>query len=106
MPSITRLWLPISACIGFVIFVYLASVPFIDHIKAVLFAHPRAAIINHILVDAPKQNVWADLSENEALELRSFLFSRPDLNLTEFSKATRFGFSSKLKSLRLTDFQL
>ena len=39
---------------------------------------------------APKQNVWAELSNSEAEDVLTFLFLRPELNLTDASKANRW----------------
>jgi primary-amine oxidase len=38
---------------------------------------------------APKLNVWADLSTEEAEDVVNFLFKKSDLNLTQSSLATR-----------------
>jgi hypothetical protein len=88
MASINRYWLQVSAFIAFVFFVITAFVPFVSRVQSTLLPSiaPNAGPFK-----ASKLNVWADLSREEAQELTKFLFSKPELNLTEASKANRSG---------------
>lgn len=87
MPSSSRLWLKISAFIAFVLFVTAASSPFIKHVKiSIIPSH----VSNKPSFQAPKENVWSDLSQSEANSIVNFLLSSSALNLTDTAKATRF----------------
>jgi hypothetical protein len=65
--------------------VFLAGVPFFEHVKVALFA-PR--VIHNHYINSPRENVWTDLRIDEVASLSKYLFSRPELNLTKTSKAT------------------
>jgi len=87
MTSFSKYSLHISALIAFVLFVFAAILPFISRVQITVLPPnvPNAGSFH-----SRKQNVWADLSGDEARELTKFLFSKPELNLTESSKATEF----------------
>jgi hypothetical protein len=87
MHSSRSLWLPLSACAAFLFFVYFAAAPIINQTKSVLFS-PLEPYDD--LIKSQKKNVWADLSPDEAREVKEFvLSSSSSLNLTENSKASR-----------------
>lgn len=86
MPPTTKYWLQISAFIAFVLLVIATYFPFISRVQIHVFP-PK--VPNAGLFHASKQNVWADLSREEAQDLTKFLFSASELNLTESSNATR-----------------
>jgi hypothetical protein len=87
MPSSARYLIPGSACIAFFLFLFLAAIPFIEHVKISLLGPSN--LISSNAIHSLKQNVWADLSQDEAVDLTKFLYSRAELNLTDASKATR-----------------
>jgi len=79
-------WVLASAAIAFVFFVITPTLPFIKRVRTSLApsrGHETGAF------RAPKLNVWADLSTEEAEDVVNFLFKKLDLNLTESSLATR-----------------
>jgi hypothetical protein len=87
MFSITKHWLHVSALIAFIFFALVGFHPFINRFKT---ASLPPTVSNTESFQASKRNVWADLSKNEALDLKSYLFSKKELNLTKASEATRF----------------
>jgi primary-amine oxidase len=93
MASFAKSWVAFSASILFLWVVFLASAPLFRHVESYLqFLACTREYCEISVFRAPKQNVWADLSQSEADELMKFLFASPELNLTDISKATRFVF--------------
>lgn len=87
MASINKFWIQISAFVAFILFVIAACFPFINRVEIRILptnASPAGSF------RSPKQNVWADLSREEAEDVIKYLFTKSDLNLTEASKATAF----------------
>jgi primary-amine oxidase len=89
MASLNKVWLTASACVAFLFFAFFASVPLGQTVKLVLFRSPQIFDTNQI--QASRQNIWADLSENETDEVLNFLYSKSGLNLTETSQATQWA---------------
>jgi hypothetical protein len=79
MPALAKSCWPISA------FVLFAALPFIQHNIAIATVRTNSESKSF---RAPKQNIWADLSENEVDDVLKFLFSKSDLNLTDAANAT------------------
>ena len=71
----------LSGFVVLIFYIFATSVPLFKHGKLVLFSKTQRSDSNLIL--APRRNVWADLSEEEAQSVRELLFSRPELNLTQ-----------------------
>ena len=78
-----------SASLAFIFIVLTATFPFVKHVR-ISFVPPRedTATCSFESFRAPKQNVWADLSSNEADGVVKFLFKKSGLNLTKSSVAT------------------
>jgi hypothetical protein len=76
-------WAVISAVLVFFSFLLFISLPFLNHDM------PPTPGLSTVSFHAPKENVWADLSEHETEQLVRFLFSRQELNLTDSKRATR-----------------
>jgi len=90
MASFAKPWVAISASVVFLWVVFLASALLFQHLDSYLqFLGSNREHSETCAFQAPKQNVWADLSQSEADELVKFLFASSELNLTELSKATR-----------------
>lgn len=89
MSALSRYWVYISGTIAFVFFIIVALEPFAAQQKS-------DALLSGFDDDeagsffAPKQNIWEDLSKEEADFVRDYLFSKSGLNLTKSSHATRF----------------
>lgn len=93
MASFAKSWIAISASVVFLWVVFLASAPLFHHVDSYLqFLASTREHSEISAFEAPKQNVWADLSQSEADELVEFLFADPELNLTDVAKATRLVF--------------
>jgi len=76
-------WVIVSTGLVLLSFLFFISLPFFnDDIP------PPTQQISKASFRAPKQNVWADLSEHETDELVKFLFSHAELNLTDSRRAT------------------
>src|SRR5271170_492606 len=86
VPAMTpskKSWVIVSTGLVLLSFLFVISLPFFnDDIP------PPTQQISKASFRAPKQNVWADLSEHETDELVKFLFSRAELNLTDSRRAT------------------
>jgi len=86
VPAMTpskKSWVIVSTGLVLISFLFFISLPFFnDDIP------PPTQQISKASFRAPKQNVWADLSEHETDELVKFLFSRAELNLTDSRRAT------------------
>ena len=91
MLSNTKFWVLTSASLACIFIVLTATFPFAKHVR-ISFVPPRedTATCSFESFRAPKQNVWADLSSNEADDVVKFLFKKSGLNLTESSVATEF----------------
>ncbi|TVY81016.1 Membrane primary amine oxidase [Lachnellula suecica] len=89
MASHAKSWIAISAAIFFLWCIFLALAPFLRHLDSYLqfLASTRNAAEISVF-ESPKQNVWADLDQNEADGLLKFVFSCAELNLTNAAKAT------------------
>jgi hypothetical protein len=87
MAALCKSWVSVSASAVFLLFILFAAAPLIPDAKLVLFISSQVPYAHQIR--APKQNVWADLSPNEAGQVLAFLHSKSDLNLVEAPKAAR-----------------
>ena len=76
-------WVIASTGLVLLSFLFFISLPFFRG-----DTQPPSLHISKASFRAPKQNVWADLSEHETGELVKFLFSRAELNLTDSRRAT------------------
>ena len=76
-----------SGCIAFAVFVFFASVPIIFPTKVLPISWLSPKALDNA-IRAPRKNVWADLSREEAKEVRELVFSKPELNLAEATKAS------------------
>jgi hypothetical protein len=87
MAALYKFGLLVSASAAFLLFILFAAAPLISNAKLVLFSSSQVPYANQI--KASKQNVWADLSPNEAGQVIAFLHSKSDLNLAKAPKAAR-----------------
>jgi hypothetical protein len=87
MASLSKSWVSVSALAAFLLFLFFAAAPLAPNVKVPFFGSSQAPDASK--VQASKQSVWADLSPSEAGDVVKFLLSKPDLNLTRASKATR-----------------
>ena len=76
-------WVVVSTGLVLLSLLFFISLPFFND-----DTQPPAPQISKASFHAPKENVWADLSEHETDTLVKFLFSRAELNLTDSRKAT------------------
>jgi hypothetical protein len=76
-------WVIVSTSLVLLSFLFFISLPSFNGNTP-----PPTPQISKAAFRAPKQNVWADLSEHETNELVKFLFSRAELNLTDSKRAT------------------
>jgi len=76
-----------SGLIAFALFVFFASVPILHPAKLIPLSWSTSKTLDNE-ISAPRKNIWADLSQSESEEVRKFVFSKPDLNLTEAAKAS------------------
>jgi hypothetical protein len=53
------------------------------------FRSPSLKVQNEDPFSAPRENIWVDLSPDEAGSLLGFLFESQELNLTKAANATR-----------------
>ncbi|KAH8804603.1 copper amine oxidase [Xylogone sp. PMI_703] len=83
-----RSLLTISSILFFCFFIFIASTPFLKRSASSLTQPSPAG--KHSDFHAPKKNVWADLSKDEADDVFQFLFKKTDLNLTDASIATSY----------------
>ncbi|RFU26755.1 hypothetical protein B7463_g9580, partial [Scytalidium lignicola] len=81
-----RSLLTISSFFFFCFFIFIASTPFLR--QSARYWTQSSPVDNHNDFHAPKKNVWADLSKEEAEDVFQFLFKKTDLNLTDASIAT------------------
>lgn len=80
------------ACLFFASFAFVSWSSLIQDVRFRLFPSSMAACeCDSKCMQSSKQNIWADLSETEANDVLKFLFSKPDLNLTETSKGGRYA---------------
>jgi hypothetical protein len=78
-------WVFCSASLIFIVFVLFASNPFISPRQAPLDLGTES-LENY---NAPKTNIWSDLSDDEFDDVLGYLYNVPnDLNLTRVGKAT------------------
>jgi hypothetical protein len=83
--TVKKHWVLVSASIAFIFFVVNPTLPFIKNIRTSLApwrCHDKS------IFQAPKLNVWADLSAEEAEDVVNFLFKKSGLNLTQSSLAS------------------
>ena len=83
MASSKKTWVIVSAVLAFFSFLLFVSTPFINRDTI-----PPTPALSTASFRAPKENVWADLTEHETDELVKFLFTRERLNLTDSKRAT------------------
>ena len=77
-------WVTVSAVLVFFSFLLFVSIPFLHRDNI-----PLTPGLSTASYRASKENVWADLSEDETDELVKYLLTREELNLTATKSATR-----------------
>ena len=79
-------WCTFSAFVVFFVVLFLSAIPFFQQDTPLPLPDVSSANSFH----APRQNIWAGLSKQEANDVIKFLFSRKDLNLTDVTRATEY----------------
>jgi hypothetical protein len=95
--TFTKSWIAISASTIFFWVIFITTLPLLMHVNTYLdagiFTHFRSSVLKfqyEDLFSAPRENIWTDLSSDEANSLLSFLFESLELNLTKAAEATRY----------------
>jgi hypothetical protein len=103
--TFTKSWIVISASTIFFWVIFITTLPLLQrvhsHLDAGIFTHfrsPSLKVQNEDLFHAPRENIWADLSPDEAESLLGFLFESQELNLTKAANATRWVLCSRGQS--------